>query len=336
MPHPEPASRAWRGFGLVLAAALTFALYNIILKVILTEKTIFGLFKIGGLLVPSLGNSLLLLWIRALVVVPGIALVATVLYPKVWQDVSQFSTLQDRTLVSSLLQSGFGLFLSQILMYRALWQIPANIAVALFFTHPITTLLLVWFHFGERPTRFRIGVMAIILLGAICTILSGGTISPQNSLVAGSLGATGSGIAFAFYLVRIQASTQRMNPVSVSFILFAIVFVLASFSLLLPWQDSMAIKVAPANSLALVVGGSLLGIVTLIAYLCQNSGIRIVGASLASIIGATGPAATAILAWIVIGETLFPLKVIGILLVTTGAIALSLERRHSQAQTVRR
>jgi len=333
----KPTSVALRGFILVLVSSLALSIYNVILKIILKEHTVLGMFNMGGLIAPSLGNSILILWIRMLVVVPCMALLATFLYPKVWRDVSKFSTLQDRVLLWSVLQSGLWLFVSQILIYIALGQIPAGIAITIFFIYPIATLLLAWVRFGDRPTPFRVGVMAVIVTGAILVMLSGGTAGPQNSVIWGSLAAAGSGIAFALYVIQMQASAQRMNPVAVSLIQFAIIFVFSSISLL-----PVNITVDPLNRGALTIGGIILALVTLVAYLCNNIGIRMVGASLASIIGATGPAITAILAWIIIGEDLLkvmeigwislPVKLMGVVLVTAGVLALSLERLRNQAK----
>lgn len=314
---PKPASVA---FTLLLISSLALSIYNVILKIIFREQTILGLFNLGGLIAPSFANSLLILWFRMLVVVPCMALLATFLYPKVWRDVRKFLLLQDRSLFESVWQSGFWLFLSQILIYIALGQIPAGIAITIFFIYPIVTLLLAWVQFGDRPTPFRVGVMAAIVTGSVFVMLSGGTAGPQNSIIGGSLAAAGSGIAFALYFIQMQASAQQMNVVAVSLIQFAIIFAFASISLL-----PVEITFELTNRGTLAIGGIILSLVTLVAYLFNNIGIRMAGASLASIIVATGPAMTAILAWIVVGENLLhPLRLMGVLLVTMGVLALSL------------
>jgi drug/metabolite transporter (DMT)-like permease len=80
---------------------------------------------------PSLGNSLLILWLRMLVVVPLMAILVTVLYPAVWRDIKQFAQSKDWFLFN-VLGSGFFLFLSQVLIYLALGTISPGVAITQF------------------------------------------------------------------------------------------------------------------------------------------------------------------------------------------------------------
>lgn len=72
--------------------------------------------------------------------------------------------------------------------------------------------------------------------------------------------------------------------------------------------------------------GIWLGLLTLISYVLNNFAIRYAGASLASIIGATGPVMTALFGFFLIGEQLAGNQIFGMLVVTAGVVALSLER----------
>lgn len=338
-PKPKSITAVRAGLILVLLSSLSLSIYNVILKVILNEKTVFGMLEVGGLISPNLGNSLLILWLRMLLVVPLMAGLASMLYPKLWQDVRQFLTLRDRALVRSALGSGLFLFLSQVLIYIALGQISVGIAVTIFFIYPIITQLLAWQKFGDRPTLFRVGVMAVIVSGCILVTLPAGTADPSSSLpliktLVGSLAAIGSGITFAFYVIQMQASAQRMNPVPVSLIQFSIIFILSSVSLVL-LRLLLAVQLLPPEQMAsvnpgvwpgLMIGGTILAFVTLLGYLFNNIGIRLVGAARAAIVSATGPAISAVLAWWIIDEALQGRQWYGVVLVTVGVVGLSLEK----------
>ena len=69
-----------------------------------------------------------------------------------------------------------------------------------------------------------------------------------------------------------------------------------------------------------------LGLLTLVSYVLNNFAIRYAGASLASIVGASGPVLTGIFAAIAIGESLTGQQIFGMFIVTFGVVALSLER----------
>ncbi len=76
----------------------------------------------------------------------------------------------------------------------------------------------------------------------------------------------------------------------------------------------------------LIIGGVVLGVLTLCSYLLNNFAIRSAGAALASIIGTSGPALTALFAFFIIGEALTPKQILGMALVILGVGAMSFER----------
>jgi drug/metabolite transporter (DMT)-like permease len=59
----------------------------------------------------------------------------------------------------------------------------------------------------------------------------------------------------------------------------------------------------------------------------NNFGIRLIGATSASMIGASNPALTVILAWLTIQETLKGLQLVGVVIVTLSVALLSREHR---------
>jgi len=203
--------------------------------------------------------------------------------------------------------------------------------------YPLITVPLAWFLFGDRPTPLRGLVMFAITIGIVFTALprissdlAVGSVSPWG-VFAGLL----SSAAFALYLVSMQISFRKLHPVPVTLIQFTTIFVLTS--LILIGGSFFGLQTAAPSSYAgLYVSGILLGGLTLLGYLFNNFGVRLMGAAQASIVASSGPVLTAILAYIITpGEksTLQFIQWIGVLLVTLGVLALSLERLNKKTKT---
>jgi drug/metabolite transporter (DMT)-like permease len=329
LPPPVTPKRQLSNFQLgmllVLLSTIALSFHNVVVRVIGNSSTILGLFQTGGFIKLGFGNSLLILWLRMLVVLPLMIPVAMVLYPAVWRDVKKFLTDRDRRPLVNVLLSGASLFLSQILIYVAIGQIGPGAAVTILFMYPIITVPLAWLLFSDRPTLLRWVVMGIIAIGVILTSLP--SLTPKGAMSGvGVMTAVAAGVGFAFYLIFMQLGFKKLHPVPVSLIQFSTIFVLSSLMLMLPIDLGVQIK-EPSGFL---ISGVVLGILTLVGYLANNFGVRFMGAARASIIASSGPVVTALLAFLIINSSLKPEQWLGILLVTAGVTALSFERLKGQ------
>jgi drug/metabolite transporter (DMT)-like permease len=339
LPLPPPSKKKFSelqlGFFLVLLSTVALSIHNVVVRIVGNPSQLLGLFTIGGVLKLDLGNSLLILWMRMLVVLPLMVLVTKFLYPAVWRDLKTFFTAKDTRSILNVIGSGCFLFLSQVLIYIAIGDIGPGIAVTILFMYPIITVPLAWLLFGDRPTLLRFGVMLTISLGVVLAAYP--SISSTSSMSGFGVGtAVGSGVAFAFYLILMQLGFQKLHPVPVSLVQFSTIFVLSSVSLILPLPFS--VKVLPSNQQGLIIGGIILGVLTLLGYLLNNFGVRFLGAARASIIASTGPVLTAILAFVLIPgpkTALQTIQIVGILLVTLGVFALSFERMIVQRRAAK-
>jgi drug/metabolite transporter (DMT)-like permease len=325
-------SSFWTGLILVLLSTVALSTHNVVVRVIGKPSSILGLQDIGGFInITILGNSLLILWLRMLVVLPLMVILAMVLYPPVWRDLKKFFTAGDRRPILTVVGSGFFLFLSQVLIYIAIGKIGAGPAVTILFMYPIITVPLAWFLFGDRPTPLRWGVMSVILSGIILTALPKIAATGRGWSFEGVSIAIGSGIAFALYLIFMQLGFKKLHPVPVSLVQFFTIFVLSAVILIALGPD-LGVQVLAEQRTGFVLSGALLGVLTLIGYLTNNFGVRFMGAGLASIVASIGPVMTAFLAWVIIQDQLELIQWFGILLVTLGVGALSFERMNLQAR----
>ena len=334
VPSTAPAkapSQVQTGLVLALSSAVVLSLFNVCLRILIKSRNprvVFGLFEFPGVVTPGFGNSLLILLMRLIVVMALMPILATFLYPSVWKDIRRLFQSGDRALWSKVLGSAFFLFLSQVLIYLAIGNIPAGIAITIFFIYPIVTVLGSWILFGSRPSR--VGFLAIVGITA-GLILAGWPSFAAPAPGGGNVGvgvtaALASGITFAGYVLLTQMAAGKLHPIPFSLVNFAAIFVFSSLSLWVPLSDNFAPKIDQNVWPGLIVGGVVLGVLTLFSYLLNNFAIRFAGAALASVIGTLGPALTALFGFIIINEKLQPVEILGMAVVKLSVGAMSVER----------
>ncbi|MBG1266144.1 DMT family transporter [Nostoc sp. WHI] len=330
------------GLLLIVLSAVVSSLYNIAIKVIFNEGSqIFGVLEVERLLPPTLGNTLLILTLRFMVVVPLMVLLSPILHPRLWQDLESLAnsvrgnptptnTTTKRILLLSVV-SGCFLFLSQVLIYIAIAQVTTGMAIALFFIYPMVSGLLSWFLFRDRPSLFRIGAIAAVCCGELLVLWG----SPSTGIGNTSLGTSAailSGVAFAAYIILTRVCASKLHPVTFTLINFATMLLLSFICLMLPLPSSWNLVVDSSKMLELILSAFILGVLTLAGYLLNNVGISKLGASRSAIIGGSIPVLTVIFAGLIIQENLDIVQILGVLLVTFGAAAFSLETMRNQVK----
>jgi drug/metabolite transporter (DMT)-like permease len=324
-PVTSQHSNLTKGLILILTSSLLLSFQNVVTRVILSPKSLFGLFD-GIVLNSSFSNSLLILVLRCAVVLPIMAfIVAPRLHKNTWQDIKDLSKPENKTRLYSVMSSGLFLFCSQLCMYIALGSIPTGIATTIFFIYPTITILLMWAFFGDKPSLPLVFAMVTIYIGGFMTIPAAAfTPRGEGNFVLGAITAALSGVAFAGYIIMIK--NAKMHPAPFTIVNFSIIFVLGLAILL-----QVGFEIDPTRNLDLVYGTMILATTTLVGYLLQNFGVPLVGPSLASVIGASGPAVTALMALFLIDETLNLQQALGVFLVTLWVLGISVENMKKSA-----
>lgn len=319
---PKNISQLRAGFLLVLISTIALSIHNVVVRIIGSPSILLGVVDLGGYLELGYGNSLLILWYRMFFVLVLMLPIASFLYPSLWLDLKFCFERKQRSMLLTVIGSGAFLFLSQILIYVAIGNVGPSVAVTILFMYPILTVPLAWLLFKDRPTPLRWAVMGVISLGVVLTALP----SLQKAAVSGGgiAAAIASGVAFALYLILTQLGLKELHPVPGSLVQFFTIFILASVILLIADPQQIGVQVNDLPGFA--IGGIVLSVLTLIGYLANNFGVRFMGAASASIIASSGPVLTALLAFLLIQSPLRPEQGFGIVLVTAGVTALSLEK----------
>lgn len=334
---PKAASKIGTGLFLALMSAVVLSIFNVYLKIIFQttpqSSKILGIFEQPDPIAPGFGNALLILFLRMIVVMAVMPILATVLYPPLWQDIKGFLQSKDRAQMLKVVGSGFFLLLSQVCIYIAIGNIPIGVALTIFFIYPIVTVLASWGMFGDRPTIIRIIAMFVIGWGCTIALPSG---DAEGKLLVGVVAAIAAGVTFASYVVLVGIGTRKLHPIPFNIMSFAAGFVFAALILMLPLPANLSLKVEPTALTGLLMSTVVLGVLTLGSYMLNNIAIRFAGPALASIIGTSGPALTALFGWIAIGEKLELRQWGGVGLVTLGVVGLSLERMFKAKRRSRR
>jgi drug/metabolite transporter (DMT)-like permease len=256
---------------------------------------------------------------------------APILHFQVWQDLqnlfapagSKTMAEQQKTKQVLLLSfvSGCFLFASQVLMYVAISQVATGVATSLFFIYPIVTVLISWLLLRDRPSLFITWAIAAIFCGEL--LMLGSNSSSMNYSQLGNITGVMSGIAFAGYVILTRLCATKLHPVTFTLINFSFI------CMMVPLSGDTTLAINTKNILEVVFSAFILGVLTLCGYLLNNFGIRQLGAIRSSVIGSAVPILTVILAGLMLQENLDIVQVMGVLLVSVGAAAISFEKMHA-------
>lgn len=276
--------------------------------------------ELGSGFVPTVA----LLWLRMLVTVPVLGLLAPQLHKDTWEDLQNWIYTRDRLLIM-LIGSGIALFFSQVLIYQCVGVIGPVLGVTLLFLYPLTAVPLGALVAQEQkmtPLGW-LALVAIAMGGVLAMRPFFGGEAPTSATLGLGLGAS---VAFSLYIVLTnRAYRQQCHPVPVGVVQFSTVAVLSSLVLLVK-----PLRLANISWLGLTVWGLLLGSAMLLVYLLTYSSLRMIGPRTAIIAAAT-PLVTALVS---IGFSPWaPLEIIqwtGVFMVAIGGIALGKEKLSSR------
>ncbi|OUL19554.1 transporter [Nostoc sp. RF31YmG] len=305
----------------VLLSSFFLSFHNVTVRVLFSEHLVLSLFLLGGYVKPDFQNSFLLMFMRMLLVVPLMAAVAFKLYPSAPKEFKSLFRRDRRNVMLQAFGCGVLMFVYITSLYIAIGLIPTGIALTLFFTYPVFTALLSWKFFGDAPTSFSWLVMGIILVGSVLTVPQSSATDSSNTIAIGICASVIAGIFNACYNVLAQKCLEQFHPIPFTWISFASTLLLSGVSLLFFSPPSAQLDWTP-----MWIGSIFSGLVSFLGHTLNNLGIRTIGATTASIIGASSPAMTALVAWATISETLNVIQCVGIGIVTLGIALLSREK----------
>jgi drug/metabolite transporter, DME family len=206
----------------------------------------------------------------------------------------------------------------------AIRMVGMGVAAVLQYTAPAWVALFSVCVWRESLGRERVAALALALVG---TTLVGRAydLDAARLNLPGVVAALASGVTYAAYVLFIKSATQRGYGART-----VLVYALATGTLfLLPLQTTRSLAVIQSAP-GLVPWLLALGLVTMLAGLAFNAGLKRVSASSASIVATIEPVAAMFLGWAVLAERLEWPQMIGAGCVL-GAVAVLQSRRLRRA-----
>jgi DME family drug/metabolite transporter len=274
--HPPPAGAVARGYFLVLVAASLWATLGVIYKY-LAESYGMPPLAVAGLRA-GLGGIILLAGLLAL--------------RRSWLRVNRAA------LRVALLYGVFGIALFYAAYINAILSVGVAVAAVLLYTAPAWVALLAWRFLGEQLTRAHLAALLLTLAGSalVAQVYQPGLLR-VNAL--GILWGLLSGLTYALWSVFNKVGVRHTNPWTLQ--CYGMLVGSAVLLLVQPLAPLAGALQSPATILwllALALGP------TVGASVAYAAGVRTVPVSVASLIATLEPVLAALLAYLVLGETL--------------------------------
>ncbi len=223
-----------------------------------------------------------------------------------------------------------GIAATQSLYFLGIQRLAVGVALLIEFTAPIMVAL--WFRFVMRePVRDRVFLallLALTGLAMVAQVWAGFSLDAVG--VAASVGAA---VALALYYVLGEKLVADRDPVSLTMWGFA--FAAAFWAVVQPWWsfpwDTLDITARPfGDDGAAVPGWALIAYMvvlgTVVPFALVLQSLRHLRATQASVVGMTEPLIASLIAFVLLGEVLTPVQILGGAVVLTGVLLAETSR----------
>jgi drug/metabolite transporter (DMT)-like permease len=224
----------------------------------------------------------------------------------------------DRLLVLGLGLVGY--YLSSFLDFLGLQYISAGLERLVLFLYPTMTVLLAALIYKRAIGRKALAAMALSYAGIALVLMHDIGMKQGGSVVLGASLVFASTLSYSIYLVGAGHAIARIGAMRFT----AYAMVVASAASLLQF---VVMRPTGALDLPLRVYGLSIAMAifsTVLPVFMLSFAIRRIGSGSASLIGTIGPVSTILLAYLILGENISLLQIIGSSLVLGGVLIISL------------
>jgi drug/metabolite transporter (DMT)-like permease len=212
-----------------------------------------------------------------------------------------------------------GLALVHATYYAAIDRLEIGVALVIQYMAPLLLLLWLRFRHGRRLARSLWGAVALSIIGCALVVRA---YAPGSLDGRGVLYAAGACVTFAIYMVASERSGQRYE--SVTTLLWAFLFASLFWAIVQPWWTFPFGKLNPWLGLGVVVIG------TLLPFICVVAALRHLPAPRVAIAATLEPVLAAVFAWWLHDEHLAFVQLSGGFLVLAAVLWIQ-SRQHDLA-----
>lgn len=251
---------------------------------------------------------------------------------------SHFKPVREKTLAPLSRQdllgvAAFGIlgyFAASFLDFWGLQYISAGMERLILFIYPTIVLLLNAVLFKEKINRTQIIALVLSYLGVSLAFIEGISLAGHKNFAFGGFLIFCCALTYAVYLVGSGRMVPRLGTSRFTSLamIFACSVVIIQHGIMQQWQ--LFDFATPVYFYAFLMAI----FATVIPTLLISEGIRIIGASNASVISSIGPISTIILAYIFLGETLGSWQWLGTVLVISGVLVISLQKHKGAGKKI--
>ena len=205
--------------------------------------------------------------------------------------------------------------------FTAIRLMTMSTAAILLYTSPIWVMILAIIFLKEKITLQKIIALILAFIGCVLVSGFGGKIS-----VIGLLVGLGSGLGYGLYSIFGTFALRKYSPFTVT----TYTFLIAGLgSIFVANPVDLAAKISKTNSIPGLLGFVLLtSVVTaVIPFLLYTLGLNKTTAGKAAVLATVEPAAATLFGFFVMGETIGPVAICGIVLVFAAIIVLSIQQK---------
>lgn len=305
-----PAAPApWRGVAYATAAALLFAMNGSVSKTVLES----GLSSLRLVELRSLGAAVCLMAFVALT------------RPRTLR-------VAPRELAFLAVAGVIGIGLVQWLYFVAIGRLPVGIALLLEYLAPV--LVVVWVRFVRKEqVRARLWAALVLSVAGLVVVAEAWEGLRLDGL--GILAGLGAAASLAAYYLTSERGLIRRDPLSLAawtFTSSAIFWSVLQPWWTFPWADVTRAVALPgplpdADVPAWLLVGWVIVLGTVVPYALILAALRTLGSARTGLLGMAEPVLAAGVAWVVLGEALSPVQLLGGAVVLTGIVLAETARR---------
>jgi len=233
--------------------------------------------------------------------------------------------ISPRSTVQLVLMGAVGYGGMSMLYANAIHYLPASLTGMLLYTYPaLVTLLAVLV--GDERFSFQKGAALLLCTGGLVLLLGA---SFDGAQLEGVLSVLGAAVIYSCYIVIGNRILKDLDPLVTS--LYVCTSAGLAFLCYGVATGELILSIAPSGWLA-ILGIAILP--TLFGVIGFFAGLRLIGATNASIISTLEPLITVLLSAVLIGERISALQGLGGAVLLTGAVVLQLWGNGARRSTV--